>query len=59
MTTKWFEELPEQCPPEDAKVCNGIYFRIAMEIRLHLQISFHKGNYSLIRFLKGKELMNA
>ena len=29
ITTKWFEELPEQCPPEDAKECNGIYFRIA------------------------------
>ena len=29
ITTKWFEELPEQCPPEDAKECNGIYYRIA------------------------------
>ena len=26
---RWFEELPEQCPPEDAIECNGIYFRIA------------------------------
>lgn len=25
----WFEELPEQCPPEDAKECNGVFFRIA------------------------------
>ena len=29
ITTKWFEELPEQCPPKDAKECNGIYYRIA------------------------------
>ena len=29
ITTKWFEVLPEQCPPEDAKECNGIYYRIA------------------------------
>ena len=29
ITTKWFEELPEQCPPEDAKECNGIYYRIS------------------------------
>ena len=27
--TKWFEELPEQCPPEDAIECRGIYYRIA------------------------------
>ncbi len=26
ITTKWFEELPEQCPPEDAKECKS--FRI-------------------------------
>ena len=25
----WFEELPERCPPEDAQVCNGIFYRIA------------------------------
>ena len=29
ITTKWFEELPEQCPPEDANECNGTYYRIA------------------------------
>jgi hypothetical protein len=27
--TEWFEELPDQCPPEDAIECNGVYFRIA------------------------------
>ena len=27
--SEWFEELPDQCPPEDAMECNGIYFRIA------------------------------
>lgn len=29
ITTKWFEELPEQCPPEDANEYNGTYYRIA------------------------------
>jgi hypothetical protein len=29
MSNKWFEELPEQCPPNDAEVCNGIFYRIA------------------------------
>lgn len=24
----WFEQLPEQCPPNDAKVCDGKYYRI-------------------------------
>ena len=27
--SEWFEELPDQCPPEDAMECNGVYFRIA------------------------------
>ena len=25
---KWFEELPEQCPPADAEPANGMYYRI-------------------------------
>lgn len=29
MDTEWFEELPEQCPPADAKRCDGYYYRIA------------------------------
>lgn len=29
MKTEWFETLPEQCPPEDAELCNGSYYRIA------------------------------
>lgn len=29
MSNSWFEDLPEQCPPDDAEVCNGIYYRIA------------------------------
>lgn len=29
METEWFEILPELCPPEDATVCNGSYYRIA------------------------------
>ncbi len=26
---KWFEELPESCPPEDAVICEGTFYRIA------------------------------
>lgn len=26
---KWFEELPESCPPEDALICEGKFYRIA------------------------------
>lgn len=26
---KWFESLPQHCPPEDAKECHGEYYRIA------------------------------
>lgn len=29
MDYTWFEHLPEQCPPKEAKPCNGIYYRIA------------------------------
>lgn len=29
MKTEWLETLPEQCPPEDAELCNGSYYRIA------------------------------
>ena len=29
METEWFEILPDLCPPEDAMVCNGAYYRIA------------------------------
>lgn len=29
MKTEWFEILPEQCPPVDAKQCKGYYYRIA------------------------------
>lgn len=29
MKRVWFEELPEQCPPKDAKDCNGYFYRIA------------------------------
>lgn len=29
MKTDWFELLPEQCPPTDAKHCEGHYYRIA------------------------------
>ena len=29
MAKNWFEDLPKQCPPEDAEVCNGVYYRIA------------------------------
>lgn len=25
-TGYWFEELPEQCPPEDAIACDGIFY---------------------------------
>ena len=29
METEWFEIFPDLCPPEDAMVCNGAYYRIA------------------------------
>ena len=29
MNAEWFEALPEQCPPTDAKRCEGCYYRIA------------------------------
>lgn len=29
MKREWFEELPEQCPPKDAKDCEGNFYRIA------------------------------
>lgn len=29
MAKEWFEVLPEQCPPNDAKQCEGCYYRIA------------------------------
>ncbi len=29
MDMEWFEVLPEQCPPSDAKQCEGCYYRIA------------------------------
>lgn len=29
MDRKWFEVLPEQCPPTDARKCEGCYYRIA------------------------------
>jgi len=29
MKREWFEDLPEQCPPNDAKDCNGDFYRIA------------------------------
>lgn len=29
MKSEWFEGLPEQCPPADAKQCEGYYYRIA------------------------------
>lgn len=29
MKTKWFETLPEQCPPFDANKCSGCFYRIA------------------------------
>ena len=29
MNAEWFETLPEQCPPTDAKQCEGYYYRIA------------------------------
>lgn len=29
MSNKWFEELPDQCPPDDAVECKGLYYRIA------------------------------
>lgn len=29
METKWFETLPEQCPPSDASKCTGNFYRIA------------------------------
>ena len=29
MNAEWFEAWPEQCPPPDAKRCEGCYYRIA------------------------------
>ncbi len=29
MKYEWFEELPKQCPPKDAKECCGVFYRIA------------------------------
>jgi len=29
MKREWFEDLPEQCPPKDAKDCEGYSYRIA------------------------------
>ena len=29
MNAEWFETLPEQWPPTDAKQCEGYYYRIA------------------------------
>ena len=29
MSYNWFEDLPEQCPPDDAELAKGIYYRIA------------------------------
>ena len=26
---KWFEELPDLCPPSDAMACSGVFYRIA------------------------------
>lgn len=25
---KWFEELPQSCPPADAQPCQGVFYRI-------------------------------
>ena len=24
---KWFEELPDLCPPSDAMACSGVFYR--------------------------------
>lgn len=30
MEYNWFEDLPDCCPPIDAKVCNGSFYRVAI-----------------------------
>lgn len=52
MNAEWFKTLPEQCPPTDAKQCEGYYYRIAMVILLQQKISFHKEKCSRIKSLK-------
>lgn len=29
MAIQWFEKLPQSCPPSDAKVCEGTFYRVS------------------------------
>ena len=29
MANQWFEKLPQSCPPSDAKVCEGTFYRVS------------------------------
>lgn len=49
MNAEWFEALPEQCPPTDAK---AVIIELQMVILLQQKISFRKEKCSRIRSLK-------
>lgn len=29
MTNQWFEDLPASCPPADASICKGTFYRVS------------------------------
>lgn len=52
--SEWFEELPDQCPPEDAMECNGVYFRIANGNPATSEDFFSQRKFNRIKYLKEK-----
>ena len=49
MNAEWFEALPEQCPPTDAKRCEGCLFSEREEAEKRLKLpKFKKANIALV-----------
>lgn len=54
MERKWFEDLPEQCPPKDARACKGIFYRIATGNPAQSADFFSQRRLAPDRVFKGK-----
>lgn len=53
MEYNWFEDLPDCCPPLDAKACNGSFYRVAIGNPATNEDFFLKENLLLAKHLRG------